>query len=108
MIVVSIIIPAYNEEATIIRLLQEVRSQKVDGITFDVIVVDDGSKDRTVALLEANTTLYDQLIKQPKNAGKGAAVIAGLKAAKGDYILFQDADLEYSPSDYDALLYPVK
>jgi len=108
MIRVSIIVPAYNEAATIVQLLHEVRAQSVEGVQFEVIVIDDGSKDNTVALLEQNPTLFDKLIKQPKNGGKGAAVIAGLKNATGDYILFQDADLEYSPSHYDLMLMPVK
>ena len=103
----SIIIPAYNEEATILELLREVRAQSVEGVEFEVVVIDDGSKDRTVALLEENPTLYDKLVKQPKNGGKGAAVLAGLRAATGQYILFQDADLEYSPSHYEALMFPV-
>lgn len=108
MVRVSVIIPAYNEAATIIQLLREVRAQQVDDVEFEIIVIDDGSKDNTVTLLEQNSTLYDRLIKQPKNGGKGAAVIAGLKNASGQYILFQDADLEYSPSHYDAMLMPVK
>lgn len=105
---VSVIVPAYNEEATILQILREIRKQAVDGVQFEVIVIDDGSRDKTVALLEANSNLYDRLIKQPKNGGKGAAVLAGLHAASGDYILFQDADLEYSPSHYAALLFPVQ
>ncbi len=104
----SIIVPAYNEEASILTLLRTVKAQAVEGFEFETIVVDDGSKDRTVELLEANPDLYTRLVKQPKNGGKGAAVIAGLKAATGDYILFQDADLEYSPSEYKDLLYPVR
>ena len=105
---VSVIVPAYNEEATILQILREIRKQSVEDVQFEVIVIDDGSRDKTVALLEANTDLYDKLIKQPKNGGKGAAVLAGLRAATGDYILFQDADLEYSPSHYAALLFPVR
>jgi glycosyltransferase involved in cell wall biosynthesis len=105
---VSVIVPAYNEQATILQVLREVREQSVDGAQFEVIVVDDGSRDETVALLEANPSLYDKLVKQPKNGGKGAAVLAGLRVASGDYILFQDADLEYSPSHYAALLHPVQ
>ena len=105
---VSVIVPAYNEEATILQILREVRKQAVDGVEFEVIVIDDGSRDKTVALLEASPNLYDRLIKQPKNGGKGAAVLAGLRAASGDYVLFQDADLEYSPSHYAALLFPVQ
>jgi glycosyltransferase involved in cell wall biosynthesis len=105
---VSVIVPAYNEEATILQILREIRKQAVDGVQFEVIVIDDGSRDKTVALLEAHPSLYNKLIKQPKNGGKGAAVLAGLRAASGDYILFQDADLEYSPSHYAALLFPVQ
>jgi len=105
---VSLIVPAYNEQATILQILREVRKQAVDGVQFEVIVIDDGSRDNTVALLEANPALYDTLIKQPQNGGKGAAVLAGLRVATGDYILFQDADLEYSPSHYAALLHPVQ
>ncbi len=105
---ISIIIPAYNEEATVIQLLESVASQQVDNFTFEVIVIDDGSKDRTVELLETRPELYTTLIKQPKNGGKGAAVKSGLAEASGEFILFQDADLEYDPSDYAALLFPVR
>ena len=104
---VSIIVPAYNEESTILELLTEVRRQSVNGIEFEIIVIDDGSKDSTLSLLKANPQLYDVLITQP-NGGKGAAVLAGLRKATGQYILFQDADLEYSPSNYSVLLYPVR
>jgi glycosyltransferase involved in cell wall biosynthesis len=104
---VSVIVPAYNEQATIVQVLQQIRRQSVEGVAFEVVVVDDGSRDNTVALLEANPTLYDKLVKQPKNGGKGAAVLAGLRVAQGEYVLFQDADLEYSPSHYSALLFPV-
>jgi glycosyltransferase involved in cell wall biosynthesis len=105
---ISIIIPVYNEQATILELLGQVRRQAVAGFEFEVIVIDDGSKDDTVRLLEANPSLYTRLVKQAKNGGKGAAVRAGLRHATGSYVLFQDADLEYSPSDYAKLLYPVK
>ena len=108
MIKVSVLIPAYNEAATIIAVLREIRAQKVEGVEFEVIVIDDGSKDNTVALLEQDPSLYDKLLKRSENGGKGAAVVFGLKNASGQYILFQDADLEYSPSDYDLLLMPVK
>jgi glycosyltransferase involved in cell wall biosynthesis len=104
---VTIIIPAFNEARTILTLLQRVAKQNVDGISFDVLVVDDGSTDETVAILEANPQMYGQLIKLETNRGKGGAVIAGLKAAKGDYVLFQDADLEYDPADYGRLLVPI-
>jgi glycosyltransferase involved in cell wall biosynthesis len=104
---VSIIIAAFNEEAGIVPLLREVRKQRAAGYRFEVIVIDDGSTDRTPALLEQYPDLYDKLITHSKNAGKGAAVISGLKVATGEYILFQDADLEYSPQEYEGLLYPI-
>ena len=107
MIKLSIIIPAYNEQATIIGLLERVAEQKVVGVELQIIVIDDGSKDKTVALLEARPELYSKLVKQVQNGGKGAAVKAGLAQADGNYVLFQDADLEYDPADYSKLLEPV-
>lgn len=107
MIKISVIVPVYNESGTILQILKEVKAQSLDGCQFEVIVIDDGSRDNTVALLESNPHLFTRLIKQPKNGGKGAAVLSGLKAAGGDYILFQDADLEYTPNEYSVLLYPV-
>jgi glycosyltransferase involved in cell wall biosynthesis len=104
---VTILVPAYNEEKTIIQILECVNQQVVPGVSFEILVVDDGSKDSTVALLEKNPKLYTRLVKMPKNGGKGAAVKAGLAAATGEYILFQDADLEYDPSDYAKLMMPV-
>ena len=104
---ITILIPAYNEEATILDILKAVSAQSIDGIRLEVIVVDDGSKDRTVELLEANPELYTKLIKQPRNGGKGAAVKAGMQVATGEYILFQDADLEYNPADYKQLMLPI-
>lgn len=107
MITVSVIVPAYNEESTVIDILGRVAAQKIDGVRFEVVVVDDGSTDGTVRLLEANPGLYAKLIKRPRNGGKGAAVKDGLGRASGDYVLFQDADLEYDPRDYVRLLRPV-
>jgi glycosyltransferase involved in cell wall biosynthesis len=108
MIKISILVPAYNEEKTILEILQRVKAEKHDGFEFEVIVIDDGSRDRTVELLKAHPDLYTKLVIQPKNGGKGAAVRAGLDNATGDYILFQDADLEYDPADYKHLLLPIK
>ena len=104
---ITILIPAYNESKTILEILRRVQQQKIDGIELEVLVIDDGSKDNTVQLLEENPGLYTKLIKQPVNGGKGAAVKAGLGAASGDYILFQDADLEYDPADYAKLFEPI-
>ncbi len=104
---VTVLIPAYNEEGTILEILRRVNAQRIEGVAFEVVVVDDGSTDRTVDILEHNPELYSKLIKMPANGGKGAAVKAGLAEASGDYVLFQDADLEYDPADYHNLLEPV-
>ena len=104
---VTILVAAYNEEKTIIQVLQRVNEQVVPGVSFEIIVVDDGSNDATVKLLEQNPKLCTRLVKMPSNGGKGAAVKAGLAVATGEYILFQDADLEYDPADYAKLLMPV-
>ena len=107
MITVTIIIPAYNEESTILLILEKVKAARHKGVRFEVLVVDDGSKDSTVALLEGRPDLYSQLLKMPRNGGKGAAIKTGLVAATGDYVLFQDADLEYDPADYTKLITPI-
>ena len=70
--------------------------------------IDDGSKDDTVEKLQARPELFSRLLELPKNGGKGAAVKEGLKAATGEYILFQDADLEYDPVDYADLFVPLR
>jgi glycosyltransferase involved in cell wall biosynthesis len=102
----SIIIPAYNEEKTILTLLERVNAQAIAGVEMEIVVVDDGSKDGTAALLDANPALYSKFVKLERNQGKGAAVIAALAAASGDYILFQDADLEYDPAEYPVMCEP--
>jgi len=109
MITVTIIIPAHNEEATIIDLLKAVKHARKSNpnIDFEVIVVNDSSTDDTLPLLSANEDLYDLLVCTSEKSGKGGAVLAGLSKATGDFILFQDADLEYSPLDYRALFRPV-
>jgi glycosyltransferase involved in cell wall biosynthesis len=107
MIDLTVLVPTYNEEATILGILKRVGEQKIDGVNIEVVVVDDGSTDATVELLEQNPSLYTKLIKRPLNGGKGAAVKTGLMEATGDYVLFQDADLEYDPAEYEKLLAPV-
>jgi len=103
---ITILIPAYNEEATIAEVLEKVRAQRITGAELEVVVVNDGSTDRTREILDSRPELYDRVVHQT-NGGKGAAVKAGLGAATGDFILFQDADLEYDPADYARLLKPV-
>jgi glycosyltransferase involved in cell wall biosynthesis len=103
----TILIPAYNEARTIVAVLERVRAQRIDDVRFEVIAIDDGSKDDTVARIEARPELVTRLIKRPRNGGKGAAVRDGLRAAASEYVLFQDADLEYDPADYRLLFGPV-
>ncbi len=97
---VTILIPVFNEENTIIEILNRVNSEKKDETEIEIIVVDDCSTDNSKNLLKENTELFDKLVELEKNLGKGGAVREGLKHSTGDYVLFQDADLEYSPKDY--------
>ena len=96
----SVIVPLYNEERTIIKVLNRLSEIKKQDFVYEVIVINDGSTDNSLSLLEQNKDLYDQLITYEKNNGKGYAVLKGLESAKGKYIIFQDADLEYDPKDF--------
>lgn len=103
---VSIVIPCYNEKATIQKIVDAVCSAPLEN--REIIVVDDCSQDGTQAVLEESvSTLVDQVIYHPVNRGKGAALRSAFAAATGDIILVQDADLEYGPDDYPVLLEPL-
>ena len=96
----SIIIPSYNEEKTIIKILEKIHANKIESINFEIIVIDDGSSDQSRKVLESNKDLYNKLLINERNLGKGFSVKKGIENASGDYILIQDADLEYDPGDY--------
>ena len=100
----SIIIPVYNEEKTILKILDRIEKTKLSDFGYEIIIIDDGSTDQTLKLLTDNKNKYSLLIKSPKNMGKGHAVIKGLEAASGKYIVFQDADLEYDPEEFSNIL----
>lgn len=105
---VSILIPAFNEEKTILEILRRVSNEikKIEKFTFEVIVIDDSSNDKTLELLEQNSDLYNRIIKNNTNKGKGYAIRKALEVIETDIVLIQDADLEYNPADYKILLRP--
>ena len=105
---ISIIISVYNEEKTILKILTKVRKADTLGLKKEIIIVDDGSTDETNAQVsKRSNNIIIKMIEHRQNQGKGAAVQSGLKAASGDILLIQDADLEYSPDDYPRLLRPI-
>ncbi len=109
----SVVIPAYNEEGTILKILD-----KVSGVEFvydmeiEIIVVDDASVDRTGDLVNSFKDSHPEVdmtyFRQSVNRGKGAAIRKGIEVAKGDYLVVQDADLEYDPREYNILLKPLE
>lgn len=110
--VFSIIIPVFNEEKTISLLLDEIKKVNLpSNIIKDIIVVNDGSSDNTQKNIQDyindNRELNVQTIEHEINKGKGASIHSGIKMAKGEYLIIQDADLEYDPNEYNILLKPV-
>lgn len=104
----SVVMPVYNEEATVGEIVRRVLDSPVDEL--ELVIVDDGSTDGTREKIEELVT-KDKRIKaiyQGRNQGKGAAIKAGLQAAEGDVVIIQDADLEYDPADYPALMEPIR
>ena len=98
--ILSIIIPVYNEEKTIIQILEKINNSSSNLFKYEVIVIDDGSTDQSRKLLENNKHLFDKLLVNETNRGKGFSVKKGISNASGTHIIFQDADLEYDPADF--------
>lgn len=108
----SIVIPAYNEGATIHHILDKIKSvQLINGIEKEIIIVNDCSKDNTEESIQNyianNAALNIRYLKHEVNKGKGAALHTGIKGATGEYTIIQDADLEYDPNEYNILLKPI-
>lgn len=107
----SIIIPIFNEEKTIAKVLDSLEKADTLSLRRELVVVDDGSTDKTIEIIENYIKSAKEkniiFVKHKKNQGKGAAVRTGIEKASGDYILIQDADLEYHPTDIAKLLKPI-
>ena len=107
----SVVIPAFNEEDTVRLILDQVLGLDIHGIQIEVIVVNDCSTDTTQSVVEKYIRDHESnsvhLFNQEKNRGKGAAIRMGIEESRGDYLVIQDADLEYDPSEYHLLLDPI-
>ena len=103
---ISIVIPVFNEEKTLEKIIAAVESADVFGLEKEIILVDDGSTDKSREILE-NYEDKHKVLYHKKNQGKGAALKTGFSQATGDIILVQDADLEYDPDEYSEILKPI-
>lgn len=106
----SVVIPVYNEKGTVAAVVEAVNSSSCPIPVLEILLVDDGSDDGSLEIIEENILPVHanaRLLRHPRNLGKGAALRTGFAAARGDVVLVQDADLEYSPDDYSKLVRPI-
>lgn len=105
----SIVIPCYNEEATLAQVVAKVGAAGTAGLEMEIVIVDDCSSDRSHAIARdlAQDDPRIQVFRHPVNQGKGAALRTGFASATGDLVIVQDADMEYDPNDYEKLLAPI-
>lgn len=104
--IISIIVPVFNEEKTILQILEKINAQK-NNFDLEIIIYDDFSNDGTREILLKNKNLYKKIILGEKNLGKGYGIKQALNYISGDVVIIQDADLEYDPNDYSILLQPI-
>jgi len=104
----SIVIPVYNESGTILKIVDKIQKVQLDGIDKELIIIDDCSTDGTRDNIEKFELMEDiKVVYHKKNSGKGAALKSGFSEVTGDFVIIQDADLEYDPQDYHRLLQPL-
>jgi glycosyltransferase involved in cell wall biosynthesis len=103
----SIIVPVYNEEKTLLPLLKKVQNVKLLGLKKQIIVINDGSTDKTAEVMKKIKIPGIQIYQHDKNRGKGAAIRTAIPHTTGDFVIIQDADLEYDPADYVIILKPL-
>lgn len=104
----SIIVPAYNEQATISKTIRRLLRTRIGGVVKEIIIVNDGSKDKTLQEIKKIGSHSIQIIDKRQNKGKGAAIKDALKRVTGDVVIIQDADLEYDPSEMSRLIEPIR